>query len=218
MPLKNGNYVKITIKDQGEGIPQEDLCKVFDPYVTTRKAGRGLGLTSAYSILKKHEGHITVESSPGEGASFTLFLPASFSHVSNQVEYSGLKYGHGKILVMDDDNLMLNILGTMLETLGYKAEFALEGQQAVDKYAEAQQSGAPFDAVVMDLIIPGGMGGREAVKKLLAIDPRAKVIVSSGYRNNSVMSDYKNYGFSGVIAKPYRATELSKLIQQVLHD
>jgi PAS domain S-box-containing protein len=218
MPLKNGNYVKITIKDQGEGIPQEDLCKVFDPYVTTRKTGRGLGLTSAYSILKKHEGHITVESTPGAGACFTIFLPASFSPVSNQVEYSGLKYGRGKILVMDDDNLMLNILGTMLETLGYKAEFALEGQQAVDKYAEAQQSGAPFDAVVMDLIIPGGMGGREAVERLLELDPRAKVIVSSGYSNNSVMSDYENYGFSGVIAKPYRATELSKLIQQVLHD
>ena len=219
IPLKNGNYVKITIKDQGEGIPKEDLSKVFDPYVTTRKTGRGLGLASAYSIMKKHGGHITVESTPGSGASFTLFLPASFSQVSNhKVEYSELKSGCGKILVMDDDNLLLNVLGTMLETLGYKAEFALEGQQAVDKYAEAQQSGAPFDAVVMDLVIPGGMGGREAMERLLAIDPQVKVIVSSGYSNNSVMSDYKNYGFSGVIAKPYRATELSRLIQQVLQD
>lgn len=217
MPLQNGNYVKITIKDQGKGIPQEVLGKVFDPYVTTKKTGCGLGLTSAYSILKKHEGHITVKSTPESGASFTLFLPASSSPVSNQVEYSGLKYGRGKILVMDDDKLLLNILGTMLETLGYKAEFALEGQQAVDKYAEAQQSGAPFDVVVMDLVIPCGMGGREAMERLLAIDPQAKVIVSSGYSNNSVISDYENYGFSGVIKKPYRATELSKIIQQVLH-
>jgi PAS domain S-box-containing protein len=217
IPLKNGNYVKITIKDQGKGIPKEDLSKVFDPYVTTRKTGRGLGLASAYSIMKKHGGHITVGSTPGSGACFTLFLPASFSHVSNhKVEYAELKSGRGKILVMDDDNLLLNVLGTMLETLGYKAEFALEGQQAIDKYAEAQQSGAPFDAVVMDLVIPGGMGGREAMERLLAIDPQAKVIVSSGYSNNSVMSDYKNYGFSGVIKKPYRATELSRLIQQVL--
>jgi len=134
------------------------------------------------------------------------------------MEYSELKNRRGKILVMDDDSLLLNMVGTMLETLGYQTEFALEGQQAVDKYAKARQSGAPFDAVIMDLIIPGGLGGREAMVKLLEIDPRAKVIVSSGYSNNSVMSDYENYGFSGVIAKPYRASELSKLIQQVLHD
>ena len=218
LPLNNGNYIKIAFQDQGRGIPQEYLGKVFDPYFTTKETGRGLGLAAAYSIIKKHGGHIAVESAPESGTTFTLFLPASLTPLAaHKVEEAESRSGQGKILIMDDDDLLLNVIGTMLERIGYTVESALDGTQAVEKYAEAQQSGEPFDAVIMDLIIPDGMGGREATEKMLAIDPRAKVIVSSGHTNSSVMSEYTSYGFSGVIAKPYRASELSEILQQVLN-
>jgi PAS domain S-box-containing protein len=217
LPLSKGNYIKIAFQDQGKGIPQEYLGKVFDPYFTTKETGRGLGLAAAYSIVKKHDGHIAVESSPESGTIFTLFLPASLSLIAAapKMEIES-RSGQGKILVMDDDELLLNVIATMLERLGYTAQSALNGTEAIEKYVEAQQSGEPFDAVIMDLIVPDGMGGREATEKLLAIDPHAKIIVSSGDSNNEVMSDYTRFGFSGVIAKPYRVAELSEMLQHVL--
>ena len=219
LPLANGRYVKISIRDEGKGIPEQDLGKVFDPYFTTKKKGSGLGLTSAFSIVKKHEGLLTVDSSEGAGATFTLFLPASSSSDSPAtIEENSVHSGDGKILVMDDDEILLEVIGAMLERLGYHAEFACNGEQALEKYIHAWQSGHPFDAVIMDLIIPIGMGGREAMEVLRAIDPQARVIVSSGYSNNSVLADYASYGFCDVIVKPYRFSELSKKLQQVLHD
>lgn len=217
--LAPGRYVKISIKDQGNGISQAHRGKVFDPYFTTKGKGSGLGLTSAYSIVKKHGGRLTVESTEGAGSTFTMFLPASLAPVAvSESEEAGLHCGSGKILVMDDDEILLDVIGAMLEGMGYEAEFAQDGKQALEKYALAQQDGAPFDAVIMDLIIPAGMGGREAMEQLRAIDPQARVIVSSGYSNNSVMADYESYGFSDVIAKPYRFSDLSKKLQQVLRN
>jgi PAS domain S-box-containing protein len=217
VPLPNGNYLKIRVTDEGSGIPREHLSKIFDPYFTTKKTGRGLGLTATYSIIKKHGGHITVESTEGSGTTFTLYLPASLVPTPHpKKEEDEVTYGNGRILVMDDDELLLRVVGTMLEALGYQAEFAQDGEQCVSKYTEARQTGQPFDAVIMDLIVPGGMGGREAMQRLLEIDPHTKGIVTSGYSNNSILTDYESYGFSGVIAKPYRFSALSKQLQQIL--
>ena len=222
LPLKNGEYVKIAIKDQGTGIPEKYLGKIFDPYFTTREKGRGLGLAAVYSILQKHGGHIAVESTPGAGTTFTLFIPAAVSlgAATSTVKEQELDIvkGSEKILVMDDDKEILQLIGTTLEELGYEVVFAQDGEEALTMYVDAHQTGRPFDVVIMDLIVPVGMGGKEAMRKLLALDPRAKVIVSSGYCNDQVMTDYKSYGFSGAIAKPYHPAELSKQIQQVLHN
>lgn len=219
LPLNNGDYVKISITDQGNGILEEYLPKVFDPYFTTKEAGRGLGLASAYSIVKKHEGHLAVESIAGAGATFSLFVPASASQSPTPpAEESKILSGQGRILVMDDDEVILQIIGNMLENLGYDVTFAFDGREAVTKYAQAQLAAEPFDTVILDLIVPGGMGGKEAIQKLLAIDPQAKVIISSGYCNDPVLSEYKTYGFRGVIAKPYQVAELSQQIQQVLRN
>jgi PAS domain S-box-containing protein len=218
LPLNSGRYVKISIKDEGKGIPEQHLGKVFDPYFTTKKKGSGLGLTSAFSIVKKHEGLLTVDSSEGSGTTFTLLLPASSSPDSSATIAEHTVYsGSGKILVMDDDEMVLEVIGTMLERLGYHVNFACNGEQALEKYIQAQESGDPYDAVIMDLIIPIGMGGREAMELLHAIDPQARVIISSGYSNNSVMTDYASYGFCDVIVKPYRLSDLSKKLQQVIH-
>ena len=218
LPLTSGRYVKISIKDEGKGIPKQHLDKVFDPYFTTKEKGSGLGLTSAFSIVKKHEGLLTVDSSEGSGTTFTLFLPASSSSDSSPtIEENAVPSGGGKILVMDDDEMVLEVIGAMLERLGYHANFACNGEQVLEKYIHAWQSGDPFDAVIMDLVIPIGMGGREAMERLRAIDPQARVIVSSGYSNNSVMADYASYGFCGVIVKPYRFSDLSKKLHQVIH-
>ncbi len=219
LPIKSGRYVKISITDPGKGIPEEHLSRVFDPYFTTKEKGNGLGLTSAYSIVKKHEGYLTVESTAGAGATFTFFLPASFALVATPgIKEPQVEEERRKILVMDDDAMVRDILGAMLERLGHQAEFANDGAQAVEKYVQARQSGAPFDVVIMDLIVPDGMGGREAMERLQSIDPHVKVIVSSGYSSNSVMADFSSYGFSGIMAKPYRFSDLRKKLQEVLHS
>jgi PAS domain S-box-containing protein len=217
LPLQPGNYVKISVNDQGNGIPEEYLGKIFDPYFTTKPNGRGLGLASAYSIMKKHGGHIEAESKAGSGATVTLFLPALASQGTQpKVEEPVLLQGAGKILIMDDDDLILQIVAATLEELGHEVAQAHDGKAAIALYAGARQSAQPFDAVIMDLTVPGGMGGKEAVQKILEIDPQAKVIVSSGYCNDPVMADYRSYGFCGVIAKPYSPEELGKQIQLVL--
>jgi len=219
LPLRPGNYLEISIQDQGDGIPEEYLGKVFDPYFTTKANSQGLGLASAFSIIKKHEGYIVAESTVGTGTTVTLFIPALASQeISTERNEPEILAGEGKILLMDDDPMILQIVATALEELGYQVALARDGRAAIGMYADACQSAQPFDAVIMDLTIPGGMGGKEAIQKLLEIDPKARVIVSSGYCDDPVMADYKSYGFSGVIAKPYCLTELSKQMQRVLHD
>lgn len=219
LPLKNGKYVKISVKDQGPGIPKEALGKIFDPYFSTKKTGRGLGLASAYSIINRHEGHLAVESTSKSGTTFSLFLPTSISPLPlTETGKPSIFPGTGKILVMDDNVMVLGAVEAMLENLGYDVELAENGDQAVERYTAALQTARPFDLTIMDLIVPGGMGGAEAIGKLLEIDPLAKTIVSSGYSNDPIMADYKGYGFSGVLVKPYRLEELSEQIRQVLHE
>jgi PAS domain S-box-containing protein len=217
LPLNPGKYVKISIQDQGLGIPSEFLARIFDPYFTTKQTGSGLGLATAGSIIKAHQGHIAVASTLGAGTVFQLYLPASEEKISELPRGDqGVIRGTGKILVMDDEELVRQIIGKMLGHLGYEALFAGDGDEAVKLFAQAQQSGTAFDAVILDLTVPGGMGGKAALEKLLHLDPQVKAIVSSGYSEDAVMAEYAQHGFTGVIAKPYRITELSALLHKVI--
>ena len=217
LPLSAGKYIKISVRDQGIGITADHLPRIFDPYFTTKQKGSGLGLASAYAIIKKHHGHIAVESKPGVGTTFHIYLPAVEQQAIPQPEEDReLLVGKGKILVMDDEEMVREILGRILPRLGYEAEFAGDGGEAIERFVQAEGSGQEFAAVILDLTVPGGMGGKEALAKLLEIDPQVKTIVSSGYSDDPVMADFQRYGFSGVIAKPYRVSELGKILNQVI--
>ena len=217
LPLETGNYVKVSIKDKGVGIPKEYLQNIFDPYFTTKQKGSGLGLATVYSIIKKHNGLISAESKSGEGSTFNVYLPASDRKITQQPkEIRELLPGKGKILVMDDEAMVREVLGAMLRTLGYEAKFAKDGVEAIELFSQAQGSADPFASVILDLTVPGGMGGREAMAKLLKIDPQVKAMVSSGYFDDPIMADFQKYGFAGVIAKPYKVAELGKVLNKVL--
>ncbi len=217
VPLQSGKYVKISVKDQGIGIPKEYLQRIFDPYFTTKQKGSGLGLTTCYSIIKNHNGYIGVESEPGVGTTFYIYLPASGKEIPAKKSWEKKPVlGEGKILLMDDDEMVRDVAGEMLNHVGYEVEFARDGEEAIELYRGAKESGRPFDAVIMDLTVSGGMGGRESIKKLIEIDPQVKAIVSSGYCNDPVMAEFKKYGFSGVVAKPYKIEELSKALRRAL--
>ncbi|HEX8948030.1 MAG TPA: ATP-binding protein [Dissulfurispiraceae bacterium] len=216
-PLQKGEYVRISVGDTGAGIPEEHLPRIFDPYFTTKEQGSGLGLASAYSIIRRHDGHITVESKVGAGTTFTIYLPASKNKLaSEKTEGRGITTGHGRILVLDDEASVRNVAGEMLRTLGYEVEFATNGTEAIETYRKAAEAGNPFDAVILDLTIPGDMGGKEAVLKLREIDPNMKAIVSSGYSVDPVMAEYEVYGFKGVITKPYTIESFSRTLRETL--
>ena len=210
-------YIEIRIVDHGIGIPKADQSKVFDPYYTTKKKGSGLGLAVAYSIIKKHDGIVTLESQVGVGTSIAVYLPAAAARQQEPTKKANATFKHnGKILVMDDEELVLEMAGDMLRELGYTVQLVKEGGEAVRAYQQELDVKAPFDAVIMDLTIPAGMGGKEAVREVLKIDPKAKVVVSSGYSNDKVLSNFSKYGFSGMAAKPYTVAELSKVLSDVL--
>ena len=212
-----GNYIKISIEDSGIGMTEDLKKKIFDPYFTTKQRGSGLGLTTVYSIVKNHEGHITATSEIGEGTRFDVYIPAAAETVKDIVATPNLQNGDGRILVMDDDETVRIVAGEMITHLGYEVDYAADGREAVEKYISAMEKGVPFDAVMIDLTVPGGMGGKEANIKLLEIDPDVRTIVSSGYFNDPVMSEYDKYGFRGVITKPYKIDELSRTIHNVLN-
>ncbi|MFO0753278.1 MAG: PAS domain S-box protein [Thermodesulfovibrionales bacterium] len=214
-----GKYVKLSVSDQGHGIPAEHLQGIFDPYFTTKQHGSGLGLAVCYSIIKRHRGAITVESEPGRGATFHLHLPAPAVDVSSPKSGGeGTALRQGKILVMDDEEAIREVACSILQSMGYMVEAAGEGAAAIDLYRNAQAEGSPFDVVIMDLTIPGAMGGKEAIQKLRAIDPHVKAIVSSGYSHDPVMAQYREHGFRDVILKPYTAKELSETVHRVVRD
>jgi CheY-like chemotaxis protein len=214
-PIEQGRYIRISIIDQGVGIAEKHLLDVFDPYFTTKKEGNGLGLATTYSIIKKHNGHITVESQLGVGTTFHIYLPASDKAAPEKRENRMIK-GQGRILVMDDQPSVRKIVGRMLEKLGYESEFAKDGAETIRVVEETQETEKPFDAVILDLTIPGGMGGKEVIKELLEIDPELKAIVSSGYSDDPVLSNFQEYGFKGVISKPFESLSLSKALHKVL--
>jgi PAS domain S-box-containing protein len=217
LSLKPGKYVKMSIQDQGVGIPEENLSKIFDPYFTTKPGGSGLGLATTYSIIKKHEGYITVESEMSVGTTFTIYLPASEKKAPiTPVGRANPSAGRGRILVMDDEVMIRDLTGHILRRAGYEVAFAADGAEALALYVNGRDAGQPFDGVIMDLTIPGGMGGKEAIKRLRDIDPHVKAIVSSGYSNDPVMANFREYGFSGCVAKPYKIEELHQALHKML--
>ncbi len=217
LPLSEGRYVRLVIKDEGVGISREILPNIFDPYFTTKQDGSGLGLATAYSIISRHEGHITVESEMGHGAAFSLYLPASQqTPLDFDAEQETLRCGQGTILVMDDEEFVRDVVGDMLLFLGYSVAFAADGAEALKKYKKRLSVGKPFDAVIMDLTIPGGMGGQEAIKRLLEMDPDAKAFVSSGYSQDPVMANFADHGFAGVITKPFEIEKLGKVLDEAM--
>jgi len=217
LPLPEGKYTRIDIEDTGIGISQEHLKRIYEPYFTTKKKGSGLGLSTVYSIIKNHGGYIIAESVQNQGTTFHIYLPASKKPVKVKKEKTRRNptRAGGMILVMDDEEIIRKMLNNILSLAGYKAELTSDGAEALEKYAQAMEAGKPFDAVIMDLTIPGGMGGKEAVKKLLEIDPDARVIVSSGYATDSIMSEHKKYGFSAVITKPYSVKQLEETLRSL---
>jgi len=229
--LTPGRYIDISITDQGTGIPAENIDKIFDPYFSTKAKGSdkgtGLGLSISHSIITKHGGEITVFSRLGAGSTFHVLLPASEASTEaadapRQIPASQPPdkpvSGKGKILVMDDEAMIRELVGKMLEHLGYRVDFAEEGQQAVQKYQAALDSSEPFDAVILDLTIKGGMGGQETIQRLQAIDPAVKAIVSSGYCDNPAIANYRQYGFCEVVAKPYEMIAFSQKLHRVVND
>lgn len=215
-----GKHVMVSVDDQGAGIPRDYLQKIFDPYFTTKamdsRKGTGLGLAVSYSIVKSHNGHIVVKSAQGVGTSVYLYLPASPPQVAQISEEEKSLIGRGRILLMDDERIITDVVSEMLERLGYEVEIAGDGLAAVELYQNAIKSGCFFDAVILDLTIRDGMGGTETLKRLIEIDPHVKAIVSSGYSNNSAMSEYANLGFKAVLSKPYTIQNLSKVLHEVL--
>jgi PAS domain S-box-containing protein len=219
LPIKAGNYIRIAVADHGSGIPAEHLARIFDPYFTTKRKGTGLGLATSFSIARNHGGHLSVESELGAGSTFYLYLPASTqTSAPRQAKKVAIKAeGQARILVMDDEEEIREVAGRMLKHIGYEnIEFAADGAEAIKLYKAAMKSGHPFSAVILDLTIPGGMGGKETVQNLLKIDPWVKAIVSSGYADESAMAEYRGYGFSGMAAKPYTFDKLRQALFELM--
>jgi two-component system, cell cycle sensor histidine kinase and response regulator CckA len=223
LPLPPGEYVKLTIADQGVGIPERILPRIFDPYFSTKERGNqrgmGLGLTICHSILQNHGGAITVVSKEGVGTTFQIYLPAS--HEMMQEERPAATAPEvlprtGKVLVMDDEKMLRNFLGEALQMLGHEVELTENGEKAVELYQAAKELGRPFDGVILDLTIRGGMGGVQTIKALQKIDPLVKAVVSSGYADDPVMVDYERYGFRGALAKPYGIASLRQTLARVM--
>jgi PAS domain S-box-containing protein len=214
-----GDFVRITIEDTGIGIPHEILHKIFDPYFSTKSNGSGLGLAICHSIINKHDGYLTVDSTPGKGTRFTLYLPAVPSahiHKEEQQEPVLVAETSARIMVMDDEEILRDVAGAQLQAMGHEHVLVADGAEALVTYQEQQAKGCPVDIVIMDLTIPGGMGGQEAAQKLLEINPAAKIIVASGYSNDPVMANCRDYGFSASIAKPFEMKELFTTLNEVL--
>jgi PAS domain S-box-containing protein len=219
--VRGGEYILITVADEGVGIPPEYLERIFEPYFTTKQTGSGLGLATVYSIIKKHGGHICATSQVNLGTTFTLYLPASEDKKAliGQAEVASQTLKKtGKILVMDDEEVIRGTVTDMLEELNFVVEAASDGPQALKLYQQALESRAPFDLVILDLTIPGGIGGKDVAQRILVLDPAAKMIVSSGYADDPVMANHTKHGFKGVIAKPYTLETLSRTLAWVLGD
>lgn len=215
LPVAEGDYVRIAVKDHGIGIKKENLQKIFDPYFTTKKMdfhkGVGLGLSVCYSIIKKHKGYIFVESELGKGTTFYILLPA-FKPEKEELRPVA---AHGRVLVMEDDEMVGQVVREMLEYIGYEVDYVRNGAESIELYKKAKKEGKKYDAVILDLTVRSGMGGKETIGKLLKIDPDVNAIISSGYVDDPVMVNYKEYGFKGFIRKPYEIEKLVEVLRKI---
>jgi len=223
LPIKPGNYVHISMEDQGMGIAEEHLDKIFDPYFSTKpmgvQKGMGLGLATAYAIVQKHGGHIAIDSSPGAGTAVSIYLPAQSQPVEADDAIPAKDNSASptkRVLVMDDEEMLRNLAEQMLKRLGYTVKTVKDGVEAMMVYQKQKDAREPFDAVILDLTIKGGMGGQQTIRELLKIDPDVKAIVSSGYFDDPVMAHYAGYGFRGALAKPYQKDGLERLLKEIV--
>ncbi len=217
--LKAGAYTEVSVSDSGVGIPEQYLPRIFDPYFTTKEKGSGLGLAMSYSIIKNHSGLIDVKSEREKGSTFLIYLPAvvteqETSHQNKSAEFRSARAY--KVLLMDDQQIILDVAGKLLEALGHEVEFAAHGAEAIEKYQASRQTAKPFDILILDLTVRGGMGGIETLEKLRKTYPEAKAIVSSGYSDDSALSEYRSYGFVGVLKKPYTTAGLKAVLDEAL--
>ncbi len=222
LPLNPGKYIRITIRDEGMGIGAEDLARIFEPYYTTKQTGSGLGLATVYSIVEKHGGHISATSEPGQGTTFTLCLPASDALAEIESEQAAIPASSirpdGRILIMDDEEPIRKVASEMFKTKGCQVETAVDGTDAVQKYKTALQRGSPFELVLLDLTVPGGKGGMEAISELLDLDEQVTAVVCSGYADDPVMGNYSEYGFKDVMSKPYTLHQVQRILSNFLSE
>ena len=217
-PGEERQFVRISIRDHGPGIPSEHVERIFDPYFTTKSSGTGLGLAVSHTVIQNHGGFIKVESDPGRGATFHVYMPRSTRRVAVQPAppTQAIPRGTGRVLVMDDERAIATVTASMLRSLGYQAEIVSDGEMAVERYAAALESGSPFDALIMDLTVPGGMGGAEALALLRELDPSVCAIVMSGYADTGLLADFHHVGFSGRLAKPFSLRDLATTVHDLL--
>ena len=216
---EGGEFVRIAIRDSGTGISERHLSKIFEPYFTTKPKGSGLGLATSFSIVRNHGGMIDVESEAGKGSTFSIYLPAwgAGEELPKEPRVDAAAPGRkGRILVMDDEELVRDVAMGLIDALGHEAVCAENGEAAIEKFRQARGSGTPFDIVILDLTIRGGMGGEEAIGKLREIDPDVTAIVSTGYSDNPVVSDYRSYGFTTFLNKPYTIHSLKESLDSLL--
>jgi CheY-like chemotaxis protein len=220
----DGSYVQIDILDQGGGIAPEQMSKIFDPYFSTKDEGTGLGLATAHSVITQHGGIITVESRLGQGTTFTVYLPAITTVFEEptpeepETEFTALDVGEhdGHILVLDDEEMILSLVKQILTRFGYSVVVTTDGAETLSLYQEALMTQHPFDMVILDLTVPGGKGGKDVIQELRALNPDVHAIVSSDYYNDPVLANYREYGFDGMVAKPYKVHDLLQVIQRTL--
>jgi CheY-like chemotaxis protein len=216
--LKPGRYLKMTIADHGAGISPDHLSRIFDPYFTTKQHGSGLGLATVYSIVKRHQGHLAVTSKLGVGTTFQFWLPAAAERIETRPPMPFAAPQGGRVLFMDDEAFIRNIAVTLLRRINCEPTVVNDGAAAVRAFTDARAAGRPYDVVILDLTVPGGVGGAEAIAQMRAIDPAVRAIVSSGYSNNPIMANYQQYGFSAAVPKPYEVEELMRAVQTLLRS
>ena len=215
--LPAGRYVKLSFIDGGPGISDAILERIFDPFFTTKSEGSGVGLTATYAILKKHDGHVEVESRPGQGATFHVWLPAVVDQASSAHPVPReLKRGRGLVLVMDDDDMVRHVAGSMLTHLGYELIATCEGSEALERTRALLAEGKRLSAALLDLTVRSGKGGRDTVRPLRALMPELPIIASSGYSDDPVMADPTQFGFSVSLQKPFLLTELADLLARLV--
>lgn len=221
LDLAPGDYIRIRVRDEGVGIPETCLKRIFDPYFTTKAKGSGLGLATVYSVMKNHNGLIIVDSEVHYGSTFTVFLPASRRPIiaaapEPTVPLPEPTSGSGRVLIVDDEEAIRMLVDFFLTRLGYEVKAADNSLRGIEIYRQELEAGRRFDLVILDLTLPGGMGGKEALKKLIEIDPMVNAVVSSGYATDATMSRYEDFGFRGMIPKPYEAAELGRKVHALI--
>jgi CheY-like chemotaxis protein len=216
--LSAGPFVEITVRDDGPGIEPANADRIFDPFFTTKPTGSGLGLASSYSIVTRHGGTLRVESSKGHGATFFVLLPAVHGEAPAKPRPKPTRTldRSGRILVMDDESALRRIIALCLTDVGYRVEQASDGEKAIAEFEKARRAGDPFDAIILDLTVRGGMGGLDALEQIKAVDPEVRAIAASGYSDSPVLGDFERYGFVGALAKPFHFTMLVNLLRKVL--